>query len=314
MVDTAGSKSINRLRFLEYGTIKRNYLICFFILVLLLATWNTLENQYQANDDQLQTQGNQAPAVQDGFSDTDASSAHQTLHLDNSNVAVIIETDITRVPNLVPVMLHFATVLGPTWPVVLMTLEANWNPSESPAFKRLMDTHQIQVKFLPPETTLSDHHSVSVFLASPWIWEQFLSSQRVLLFQADSILCSKSPSRVEDFLHWDLIGAPIASHLGQGYNGGLSLRNPKLMHEITTDTSATLGPGDFEDQWFNARVKEHNGNLPSPEEAMKFAVESIYYERPLGYHQPVRWQKDNLQQIYEWCPEIGLLQGGSHFF
>jgi len=79
------------------------------------------------------------------------------------------------------------------------------------------------------------------------------------------------------------------------------------MYDIITDSDATLGPADFEDQWLNARVRERNGNLPSPEEAIKFSVESVYYERPLGYYQAARWQKDDLTKIAERCPEIGLL-------
>lgn len=43
--------------------------------------------------------------------------------------------------------------------------------------------------------------------------------------------------------------------------------------------------------------------LPSPEEAMKFAVETIWYERPLGYHQVASWQWERVKEIDEWCPE-----------
>ncbi|KAF9872904.1 hypothetical protein CkaCkLH20_09767 [Colletotrichum karsti] len=270
-----------------------------------------IQNRNEPATEHLARRGLAQSPVGDDFYASDALSAHQPEY--PNNVAVIIETDTSRVPNLVPVMLHFATVLGPSWPLVLVTLEATWKPPSSPAFLRLVDSNQIRIKFLPPTTVMTDHHSVSVFLASPWIWEQFKSAHRVLLFQADSILCSKSTSRIEDFIEWDLIGAPIAPQFGQGYNGGLSLRNPKLMYEITTDPNTTLG-NDFEDQWFNARVKERNGKLPSAEQAMKFAVETIYYETPLGYHQPLRWQKENIEKMAEWCPEIGLLNSGAHFF
>ncbi|KAK1593752.1 uncharacterized protein LY79DRAFT_578985 [Colletotrichum navitas] len=194
------------------------------------------------------TYDNQEPSVGDGLYASDALGAHAAP--DTSNVAVvIIETDITRVFNLVPVILHFATVLGPTWSIVLMTLESNWDPLNFPASKRLIETDRLR----------------------------------------------------------DLIGASIAPQLGQGYSGGLSLRNPKFMYDIITDPDATLGLADFEDQWLNARVRERNGNLPSPEEAMEFSVESMYYERPLGYYQPARRQKDDLTKIAERCPEIGLL-------
>ncbi|KLU91298.1 hypothetical protein MAPG_09819 [Magnaporthiopsis poae ATCC 64411] len=39
-----------------------------------------------------------------------------------SGAAVIVETRTTA-PNLIPLMLHFSSVLGPNWPVVLFTPE-----------------------------------------------------------------------------------------------------------------------------------------------------------------------------------------------
>jgi hypothetical protein len=50
-------------------------------------------------------------------------------------------------------------------------------------------------------------------------------------------------------------------------------------------------------------------NLPSADIAKTFAVETIYYDRPLGYHQATRWQKDNLDEIEKWCPEYNLCTG-----
>ncbi|KAH0421951.1 hypothetical protein CcaCcLH18_13113 [Colletotrichum camelliae] len=294
----------------------RTQLTILIVFVLLLGTWKTFKEKTSEHSGSLTRRGVQnvvqnLPAG-DYFYISDALGAYETP--DTSNVAVIIETDITQVPNLVPIILHFATVLGPAWPIVLMTLEANWSPPDSPAFKRLMDTNQIRVKFLPSDTSLSEHHSVSVFLTSPWIWEHLYPFHRVLLFQADSIICSKSPMKIENFLEWDFIGAPIAPQFGHGYNGGFSLRNPKMMFNITSDPDVNLGSAEFEDQWFDANVRERSGKMPTPEQAMKFAVETMYYETPLGYHQPQRWQQGNIDKIAEWCPEIGLLQGGAHFF
>ena len=90
----------------------------------------------------------------------------------------------------------------------------------------------IRIIYLEVGTTFPNHNSVSVFLTSPWFWEQFEPAHRVLIFQADSILCSNSKLSVDDFLEFDLAGAPIAPQFGRGYNGGLSLRNPKLMLDV----------------------------------------------------------------------------------
>lgn len=266
-----------------------------------------------------------------------------------NNVAVIMETDPSRVPNLVPVMLHFANVLGPAWPVVLVTLRAKWEEPPSPAFRRLMREQRVRIFFLPEDTTFPDHESVSYFLTKPWLWEQFESAGRVLMFQADSVLCSRSERRVEDFLEWDLVGAPISSQYGVGYNGGLSLRNPKMVLELLRDPerntferrlresktqsqalretegedAAKAAEGKiaswekFEDQWFFVKFRDEmpEAKLPLLEVARNFAVETVWEERPLGYHQPFRWlTAAQKEKVMEWCPEVGLLQGGSHYF
>lgn len=307
-----------------------------------------------------------------------------------------METDIARVPNLVPVVLHFAAVLGPKWPVVLLTRKDKWVEPASPAFRRLMAERRLHIFFLPAETTFPDHRSVSVFLTRPWFWEQFESAGRVLMFQADSVICGNSGRTVDDFLEWDLVGAPVAAKYGVGYNGGLSLRNPKLVLEVVRDPAndfardsadevvvnpeppkkeeppkqeapkkgappkqqeppkkegepkkeeapqkeAELRPWEargagqvkkregtkegappkpawmkFEDQWLYMKLKERGAHLPDQEVAMTFAVETVYHDKPLGYHQPFRWLTDyQRKQAMEWCPEIGMLQDGSHFF
>jgi hypothetical protein len=326
-----------------------------------------------------------------------------------------METDPGRVPNLVPVMLHFANVLGPRWPVVLLTVRRTWVEPASPAFRRLMAERKIHIHFLPAGNGdgdgggdavdgFPDHRSVSLFLTRPWFWEHFSSAGRVLMFQADSVLCGRSARVVDDFVEWDMVGAPIAAAYGVGYNGGLSLRNPRLMLEVVRDPANDFardsaspevvvvpekeqppagvehkdvrlqpedparerlemeetrpegpkkegadagGPGpepprgevetrgegegeanrdsntpppkprwtEFEDQWFYMKLKERGAKLPDQEVAKTFSVETIYYETPLGYHQPFRWL-DQMQkkQAMEWCPEIGMLQDGSHFF
>ncbi|KAJ4417063.1 hypothetical protein N0V82_006417 [Gnomoniopsis sp. IMI 355080] len=262
-----------------------------------------------------------------------------------------METDPSKIPNLVPLMLHFAQLLGPKWPVVLVTLRPNWIEPPSPAFRRLMREQRIKIFFLPDETTFPSHQSVSIFLTQPWFWEQFASADRVLLFQADSVICANSEAAIEDFAHWDLVGAPIASQYGVGYNGGLSLRNPRAMLEVINDPAVRsfeevleehnaeiarvkAEEGDeageaanrlvpswqkFEDQWFYWQLKEKSEEkgyqLPDTTAAKAFAVETVWHDRPLGYHQPFRWLSSwQKAKAVEWCPELAMLQDASHFF
>lgn len=222
-------------------------------------------------------------------------------------MGVIIETSVT--PNLIPLMLHFLTVLGPSWTIVLFTLESTWRMPASPALRRAIEHKQIEIRFLPADTVLNNSGAVSNFLTGPWLWAQLLSAPRVLLFQTDSVICSNSDITVESFFDYDFLGAPIASAYGQGYNGGLSLRNPKLFLEITQTSDFKTSGDSFEDQWFYKEVKKRGGALPVEDVAKTFSVETIYYERPLGYHQPQRWQKDHMSQIENWCPEVKMLIG-----
>lgn len=223
----------------------------------------------------------------------------------------MIETEET--PNLVPLMLHFSTVLGPRWTVLLYTLEANWTRPESPAFHRARLAGHLEVRYLPPETRFTSSQSVSRFLTSPWLWEQLKDAQHVLLWQTDSIICSKSWQTVDDFFGYDFIGAPIDPKYGEGYNGGLSLRNPGLFLNITRTASFEESGMEFEDQWFykelKAKVADGSAVLPSEDMALAFSVESIYYDSPLGYHQPERWQKAHMDEIEERCPEVRMLLG-----
>ena len=229
-------------------------------------------------------------------------------------LAVVIETHMTK--NLIPLMLHFASVLGPGWKVILFTIESNWKTPQSVPFRRALQQNRITINYLPEDADFGSREAVSEFLTRPWFWEQLQSAYRVLLFQTDSIICANSNYTVEDFIHYDFVGAPLKSDFGSGYNGGLSIRNPKMMLSLTTsqafsyreDSKSGRVEYSFEDQWFYTRLSERNdANLPSQETAMKFSVETIYYETPLGYHQPQRWQPDNMEQIQEYCPEVGML-------
>ncbi|KAK8042454.1 hypothetical protein PG994_012937 [Apiospora phragmitis] len=223
---------------------------------------------------------------------------------------MIIESDVSASPNLIPTMLHFASVLGPAWSLVLFTLEEHWKMPYSPAFVRAVQRGQIEIRFLPPATELTRSHHVSDFLTRPWIWEHIESAHRVLVFQLDSIICSNSLYTIEAFFEYDFIGAPIDPQYGAGYNGGLSLRNPKLFVAIAKESDFRQSADhEFEDQWFYTEAVKRGAVLPTQLVAREFSVETIYHDRPLGYHQPQRWQRDKMKEVMDWCLEVGMLVG-----
>ncbi len=243
--------------------------------------------------------------------------SNPSTSLSTSKVAVIVEN--RALDNLIPIILHFSSVLGSDWPIHIFTSEGNMGIfSASVPFQREVTAGRFRVRSLPPEEGLNTHASVSGFFTKPWLWEQTAPAEHILFFQADSIICSNSPQRVEDFLMYDFVGAPVdeARGLGMGYNGGLSIRNRTKCLEIVNNYDwqverhgdHSAGNVDYEDQWFSKKMRElpTGSNLPPPEVAMRFSVETMWYDKPLGYHQPNVWQKDHMEEIYKWCPEYRM--------
>ncbi|QSZ36610.1 hypothetical protein DSL72_006490 [Monilinia vaccinii-corymbosi] len=210
----------------------------------------------------------------------------------SDKVAVIIET--RRSGNIIPLILHFSAVLGPTWPLLIYTSAENFGSfSTSAALRRHQASGRIMVRPLAPGTWFNNWDSVSAFLTTRWLWEDLAPAEHILLFQSDSMLCANAARSVDDFLEYDLIGAPISAKFGQGYNGGLSMRSRSVILRVLDEWRYSDNPHPAEDQWFYARFRdlqdreiedgiEDGINLPSMEIARTFAVETIDHPHPLG--------------------------------
>jgi hypothetical protein len=138
------------------------------------------------------------------------------------NVAAIIENG--PLEKIVPLLLHFSSVLGPEWSIILFTSQ-DIIPTSS-AFHRAIDELRISVRFLPrPRSQVSIHQPRSLILTKTWFWEQLAPAEHVLLLQSDSILCANSHHRIEDFLEYDFVGTPILKHEGVDRHGGKIVGN-----------------------------------------------------------------------------------------
>jgi len=231
-----------------------------------------------------------------------------------SKVAVIVDNRADS--RLVPVILHFSSVLGPDWPILLFTTPTFKPVSKS--FHRKIKDGSIQLRDLSSAVGFEKHTDVSAFMTTPWLWEQLAPAKHVLLFQLDSIICSNAPFEINEYLQYDLIGAPIQdlSGWGLGFNGGLSLRNLDKTLQIVrnnnwaaevkdskekgldgvpilpTGTSDInfIFPGhsnspriQYEDQWFFKKFMELPGAILPPLNVSKtFSVESVPYDTPFG--------------------------------
>jgi hypothetical protein len=104
---------------------------------------------------------------------------------------------------------------------------------------------------------------------------------RVLIFQHDSGLLKTG---IEEFLEWDFIGAWIRNIPGC-MNGGLSIRNPKVMFEICVKHPYKgMGVHGNEDIYFCNKMRELGYKLPDKETCNKFSVETEFELGSVGYH------------------------------
>ncbi|CZR58935.1 related to MNN4 Regulates the mannosylphosphorylation [Phialocephala subalpina] len=236
----------------------------------------------------------------------------------SNKAAVIVETRFRT--NLVPLILHFSSVLGPTWPILIYTSpESVGQFSSSAALARYLKMGIIQVRMLPQEVLFTNSDSVNAFMTKKWLWEDLEPAEHILIFQSDSMLCANAARSVDDYFQYDFVGAPIAAGLGVGYNGGLSLRKRsttlRVLEEWDWEETKTEKVR-FEDQWYYDRMlklqKEDYSEdgaqieLPSMEVARTFSVETIDYPHPLGVHQVHRWLKEQMLSLDKWCPEYQL--------
>lgn len=82
-------------------------------------------------------------------------------------VAVIVENRIQK--KLIPLILHFASVLGPEWPIVIYTsTESVGMFSASAAFNRFRKSGRIQIRLLPITVLFTNSNSVNAFFTKPW--------------------------------------------------------------------------------------------------------------------------------------------------
>jgi len=241
--------------------------------------------------------------------------------------AAILET--RPLAHLIPLVLHFSTVLGPEWPIHVFTSQENIATfMSSAAFKRKIAAKEVILRDLQTglSQTFGFHESYlfSEFLIQPWFWEQMAPADHILLFRADSMICSKSEESIDDFLGYDFLGAVLPDKIG--VSGGFSLRNRTRMLDIVQgsdwqeekhgDREESTGKAkvDYEARWFWKQLRElerleDDVKVPPIEVAKSFAVGARWEERPFGYDQVHLWHNtdDEIEEIMTWCPEYRLV-------
>ena len=136
-------------------------------------------------------------------------------------------------------------------------------------------------------------------LTSTDLWDNLSVFDKCLIIQDDGVILRKG---IENFIEYDYVGAPWAHAPGNEYlkehvnpqmvgNGGLSLRSPKLMHEIVKEFQKEKKTLFFhninnipEDVYFAKYCQQKQGKIPSAEVASFFSSEEIINDASLGFH------------------------------
>jgi hypothetical protein len=150
-----------------------------------------------------------------------------------------------------------------------------------------------------------------LFMTQPLFWQTFLGYERILTFQMDTVILRNG---IEEFMEWDYVGAPCYNFFGDNtiQNGGLSLRNPRIMEYIcryygwNSDLEDLIKVGQYstanffaEDIFFSLRMIKHKvGNFAPIEVAKRFSVESKLEWGTFGGHRLEHYfEKDVVSSI-----------------
>ena len=210
-------------------------------------------------------------------------------------ICVIIEP--RRHPNLKSVIRnvsHFAS----KYPIVWLHSEENRDFLDEDDFSNVT-----RIKISDENLNLAQYNAI---MTSPHFWGIF-NCKRILIFQTDSCLLREG---IDEFLKYDLIGAPwpdgwttqiIPENLICG-NGGLTIRNPKLMREICLTSDKPKVPEDY---FFSSSVYElakTDSSIVLPqtrEEASMFCSELTINSKCLGVHAVYKFNgSSEMEQLF----------------
>ena len=135
-----------------------------------------------------------------------------------------------------------------------------------------------------------------------------IPTETFLVFQTDTVIFKNYKHLINNFLHYDYVGAPWYRLQGKNErecvgNGGLSLRKKSKMLEIMEKTGINNYP---EDLYFSC-CEYVPINKPSFNDALSFSVEEVskYNNISFGCHKPwVIFDNNNKYSLYNKYEEV----------
>jgi hypothetical protein len=222
----------------------------------------------------------------------------------HSHIAVLV--DFRAVDQIIAIVHNVNNHIPSTWPIQIFHGKDNQGFIKNSTLAPLITSGKIFLTLLKEGYEREESH---ILLTNPKFWER-VRGEKILFFQIDAAMCSNSPHKITDFLQYDYVGAPWDvwffkyDHKYRVGNGGFSLRSrSKLLALLALVRYNYTMP---EDVWYAQNMHRVNGSIPSIEIAKTFAVESIYYEKPLGVHR-FPWHCKFRADIAKTCPESMLV-------
>jgi hypothetical protein len=159
---------------------------------------------------------------------------------------------------------------------------------------------------------VNDKKKINAVLTDPAFWSQVRGNQ-VFFFQTDSVMCANSNSSIVDFMtNYAWVGAPWNQdwHFGdlpgkdlRVGNGGFSVRNRSFILDLLNTTA--FQEGIPEDYWYSYYIPLNGGKVPSFDRAKEFALELVFYPKPVGLHKFWDYHaKDLIKQVMPNCPAM----------
>jgi hypothetical protein len=135
---------------------------------------------------------------------------------------------------------------------------------------------------------------------------KYIPTETFLIFQTDTLIFKQNKHKINDFLHYDYVGAPWTDpilkmwRVSHGGNGGLSLRKKSKMLEIIETKPYR---GQPEDVYFCTSTIPLK--IPTINDAKNFSVELLMHATSFGCHKP--WRGRNYTQLLNLYPEVKTL-------
>ena len=267
------------------------------------------------NDDVPEYDPENMPAIPSIVGETKKPTSSPLVELDPTRVALIIET---RPQSILPAVLaQFIMNVPPAWPVHLVGSEEAFSVVKlSASMARHIRSGKLVLIEIPDFYPVNSSEALSQTLTNLTFYSEFLQpAEWVLFFQTDSMICSASEQSLDDWVEkgYSWVGAPWNFDVSGG-NGGLSLRHIPSIVKVLQNGTRKANSSEWEDRWLCDRLT----NIAPAPIAQTFSVESMYYERPLGYHlrgsgrliDPEIWANGTRKrQIFRYCPETKIILG-----